>query len=263
MDEKFQPDTASLLHIVRERADRSPLGLSRALVPQGPRALDPRGATRSTGGTEAWERKPAPRPKTTAPNGVRHVEPQLAQPIRQRRSPAMAIPTPGDDRTQVASATAGRLSARCVSMGDRTFTRSSCWRPRRSRHHRARARYGSRSSVRPGGGLRVGARSWLRGGLALAGVAGAITREREADIYNDDIQCGCLPGQPRSARCSTNRDIGNAAQTIGIAAFVGSGIATAISGVLLFGGSRSKPRGAGNRVDCGVAGVGLVCGGTF
>jgi hypothetical protein len=35
MDEKFQPDTASLLHIVRERADRSPLGLSRALVPQG------------------------------------------------------------------------------------------------------------------------------------------------------------------------------------------------------------------------------------
>jgi len=101
------------------------------------------------------------------------------------------------------------------------------------------------------------------GGLALVGVAGAITREWEAHIYKDDGKCGPLPGQPRSVRCGAQRDTGDAAQTIAVAAFVGSGIAVAVSGVVLFGGSRSKPTAAMNRVGCVMAGAGLMCGGTF
>jgi hypothetical protein len=99
------------------------------------------------------------------------------------------------------------------------------------------------------------------GGLLLAGSAALVTRESEASIYNGD---GCAPsgGKSRYERCGTQRDIGSAAVTIAVVAFVGSGIAAATSAILLSGSPRSGAAPQG-QVGCGIAGVGLVCGGTF
>jgi hypothetical protein len=100
------------------------------------------------------------------------------------------------------------------------------------------------------------------GGLALVGAAALVTRELEANIYNDDSKCGPLRGQPRSERCASNRNSVMAAQTIAIAAFVGSGVAAVASGILL-GNWPSASMPATSRVGCGVAGMGVVCGGAF
>jgi tetratricopeptide (TPR) repeat protein len=101
------------------------------------------------------------------------------------------------------------------------------------------------------------------GGLLLAGIAGAVTREWEARIYNDDSKCAPAGNRSRYELCGTNQDIGSAAQTIAIVAFVGSGVAGVASGVLLLGTSRSAPAPTMGRIDCTLAGLGLSCLGAF
>jgi hypothetical protein len=100
------------------------------------------------------------------------------------------------------------------------------------------------------------------GGLALVGVGGLVTREWEAQIWNDDRKCAPAGGLSRSNRCGTNRDIGSAAQTTAIVAFAGAGVLAAISGALLFLRPQHAPVPAA-RVECGVMGIGLSCGGSF
>jgi hypothetical protein len=103
----------------------------------------------------------------------------------------------------------------------------------------------------------------ISGGLLLAGIAGEVTREREAQIYDDDSQCGPSAGQSRNARCGTNRDIGSAAETLGIAALAGAGVGFAIAAGLLHGGSAKPSARVTARGGCGVTGSGLGCSGTF
>ncbi len=102
------------------------------------------------------------------------------------------------------------------------------------------------------------------GALAMVGIGGFVVREQEAVIWNDDGQCGPTAGESRYARCGTNRDIGSAAQTVAVAAFVGAAISGAVSGVLLFGSARpASGQTAAGHVDCGVTGAGLACAGAF
>jgi hypothetical protein len=101
------------------------------------------------------------------------------------------------------------------------------------------------------------------GGFGLVGVAGLVTREWEAQIWNDDTQCAPPPGHSRSDRCGTNRDIGTAAQTIAIAAFAGSAVAAVVSGMLFLGSSRAAAVPTTGVVDCGIGGPGFVCAGAF
>jgi hypothetical protein len=101
------------------------------------------------------------------------------------------------------------------------------------------------------------------GGLLLVGVAGSVTREWEAQIYNDDRQCGPLVGQTRYDRCKANRDIGSAAQTVAIGAYAGAAVLGAVAGVLLLGGSRGPSAPASEYVGCTLAGSGLECKGAF
>jgi hypothetical protein len=98
------------------------------------------------------------------------------------------------------------------------------------------------------------------GGFLAIGVAGLVTREWEARIWNSS-QCSPTVDKTRADRCGTNRDLGFAAQTTAIVALSGAGVAAAVSGVLLLGGS-SRPS-APTHVACGIAGLGLACGGTF
>jgi hypothetical protein len=100
------------------------------------------------------------------------------------------------------------------------------------------------------------------GGLALVGGAGLATREAEAQTWNNDSQCGPTGGQSRAERCGTNRDIGNAALTVAIVAFAASGVAAAVSGVLLLGTSQTSRPNTPHQVGCGV-GFWLLCGGAF
>jgi hypothetical protein len=100
------------------------------------------------------------------------------------------------------------------------------------------------------------------GSLVLVGIAGAVTREWEAQVFNDDAQCGPLPGQSRESRCGTNRDIGNAAETISVAAFAGSGIAAAVWAYLLFHARASAPAKAASP-RCEWTGLGVGCRGAF
>jgi hypothetical protein len=101
------------------------------------------------------------------------------------------------------------------------------------------------------------------GGLLLVGVAAHVTREWEAQIYNDDSQCGPLLGQTRYDRCKANRDIGSAAQTIAIGAYAGAAVLGGVAGVLLLGGSRTPSAPASGFVGCTLAGSGLSCDGAF
>jgi hypothetical protein len=122
----------------------------------------------------------------------------------------------------------------------------------------------ARSASPPAPGARTA--GWITlagaGGLLLTGVAGLITREWEALIYDDDGQCGPTATLSRYERCGTHRDIGSAAQTVAVVAFIGSGTAAAASAVLLLGGSHpSAPRPP--RSGCRVAGLGVSCGGAF
>src|SRR5207237_7769034 len=71
------------------------------------------------------------------------------------------------------------------------------------------------------------------GALVVVGIAGLVTREWEARIY-DDSRCDPLPGQTRQDRCGTHRDLGMAAEGGAIASFIGGGVTAAIAGVLLF-----------------------------
>jgi PEGA domain-containing protein len=123
-------------------------------------------------------------------------------------------------------------------------------------------------ALRPASGTRTA--GWITlasaGGLLLTGIAGVVTRQWEARIYNDDSLCAPVVGAAtRSERCGTNRDIGSAAQTIAIAAFVGSGIAGMVSGVLLVGrpGPAPAPAPTAGRIGCAVAGIGVGCSGVF
>jgi hypothetical protein len=101
------------------------------------------------------------------------------------------------------------------------------------------------------------------GAFALVGIAGLVTREWEAQIWNDDTQCAPPPGRSRSDRCGTNRDIGGAAQTIAIAAFAGSGVAVVVSGALFLRSSRAASVPTTGLVGCGIGGPGFVCSGAF
>jgi hypothetical protein len=111
------------------------------------------------------------------------------------------------------------------------------------------------------------AAGWLTfagaGALVLVGIGGSVTREWEATIWNDDGRCGPTSAESRYARCGTNRDIGSAAQTVAVAAFVGAAISGTVSGVLLFGSSRPSAGRTTGRVDCRVKGTGFACGGAF
>jgi hypothetical protein len=101
----------------------------------------------------------------------------------------------------------------------------------------------------------------VAGGLVLAGIGGVVTREWEAQIYDDDSRCGPLPGVTRYQRCGTNRDIGSAAQTVAIVAFSGAAVAAIGSGVLLL---RAPPQTrSAKRVGCAMAGLGLLCSSPF
>jgi hypothetical protein len=99
------------------------------------------------------------------------------------------------------------------------------------------------------------------GALLLTGVAGLVTREWEARFYNDDGNCGPLPGETRYQRCATNRDIGSAAQTVAIIALSGAAAAAVASG-LLFWRTTARVQTA-KPFGCTTAGLGLVCGGKF
>ncbi len=101
------------------------------------------------------------------------------------------------------------------------------------------------------------------GALGVVGIGGLVTREVEADIWNDDSKCLPPPGQSRYSRCGANRDIGLAAQTIAIGAFVGAGLAAAVSGVLLLRIPRSAPAPATGTAGCFVVGPGFECRGAF
>jgi hypothetical protein len=101
------------------------------------------------------------------------------------------------------------------------------------------------------------------GGFALVGIAGLVTREWEAQIWNDDTQCAPPPGHSRSDRCGTNRDIGTAAQTIAIVAFAVSGVAAVVSGAFFLGSSRATAVPTAGVVGCGIDGPGFVCAGAF
>jgi hypothetical protein len=101
------------------------------------------------------------------------------------------------------------------------------------------------------------------GALVLVGIGGVVTRQWEAMIWNDDGQCGPTPSESRAARCGTNHDIGSAALTIGVGAFVGAAISGAVSGALLFGSSRPMAGPTAAHVACRVTGPGLACGGAF
>jgi hypothetical protein len=101
------------------------------------------------------------------------------------------------------------------------------------------------------------------GGLALVGVAGWVTREWEAQIWNDDARCAPANGHSRSDRCGTNRDIGTTAQTIAIVAFAGSGVAALAAGALFLGGSRSAKTTTAGGGGCRIAGIGFACAGAF
>jgi hypothetical protein len=102
------------------------------------------------------------------------------------------------------------------------------------------------------------------GALLLVGIGGAVTREWEARIYNDDSQCGPSGGLSRSARCGTNRDIGSAAETVAIVALAGAGLAAAAGGALLFFDRRRPgPTPAARAFGCGVVSAGVVCDGAF
>jgi hypothetical protein len=104
------------------------------------------------------------------------------------------------------------------------------------------------------------------GGLALVGIAGLSTREVEASIYNDDARCApIVVGNmvlSRYNRCGTNRDIGSAALTIGVASLVGAGVAGILSAVLLAQPSAlfaTRKTAAG----CAVTVAGFACHGLF
>ena len=100
----------------------------------------------------------------------------------------------------------------------------------------------------------------VAGGLLSVALAGAVTGEWEARIYDDDGQCGPANGRTRDERCGTNRDIGSAARTIGVVALAGAGVAGAASAVLLLGGTSSaRPARVGFRLT----GAGVSCGGAF
>jgi hypothetical protein len=100
------------------------------------------------------------------------------------------------------------------------------------------------------------------GGLALVGIAGVVTREVEARVY-DSSQCTPLGMQRRSRLCATNRDIGSAAQTVAVVAFAGSGVAAAVAGVLLLGKGSDVQMPSTRGVSCAWTGVGVTCGGAF
>jgi hypothetical protein len=115
------------------------------------------------------------------------------------------------------------------------------------------------SATRTAGWITLGG----AGVLALVGIGGAVTRELEAEIWSDD-RCAPTPGQPsRYARCGTNRDIGMTAQTIAIAAFVGAGVAGAVSGILLLRSAGSTAASTTGPVQCRMAGTLLACDGAF
>jgi hypothetical protein len=121
------------------------------------------------------------------------------------------------------------------------------------------------AALRPTSGRTPG---WIMlagsGGLLLVGIAAAATREWEVQIYNDDNRCApAMGGMTRSQRCGTNRDIGSAAQTIAIAAFVGSGVAGVVAGALLLGRPGPSPPATAGRIGCALTGIGLTCRGAF
>ena len=122
------------------------------------------------------------------------------------------------------------------------------------------------SVVRPPPAAGAGQAAWITlgtaAGLLVVGAAGLVTREVEAEAYDDNAQCGDLPGQTRSQRCGTKRDIGQAAQVVGIAAFAGAGVAAVASGALFVAHPGSLPPST-NRIACGVAGLLVSCAGTF
>jgi hypothetical protein len=100
------------------------------------------------------------------------------------------------------------------------------------------------------------------GALLLVGAGGLVTRDLEASIYNDNAQCGPQPGQSRSDRCGTNRNIGEAAQTVAIVGFAGAGAAAIASGVYFLVRPRS-PGARGALLECGGVGSALICRGSF
>lgn len=122
--------------------------------------------------------------------------------------------------------------------------------------------------ARPASGTR--ALGWIAlagaGGLAALGGAALLTRELEAQAYNNDAQCTPTATQSRADRCGTDRDIGTAAQTIGIAALAGAGVVGAVSAIVLWTGPRPSPSTHGAslpRLGCAMAGSGVVCRGVF
>jgi hypothetical protein len=100
------------------------------------------------------------------------------------------------------------------------------------------------------------------GVLALLGTGAIVTREWEAGIYNDDSKCAPLGGESRYARCGVNRDIGSAAQTIAVSAFIGTGLSAVLAGVLLLRGTPSASISTAH-TECRTVGFSFSCKTTF
>ncbi len=101
------------------------------------------------------------------------------------------------------------------------------------------------------------------GGLLVTGIAAQALREYEVGIYNDDSRCGPLGAQTRYDRCAAHRDLGSAAQSVAIAAYVGAALSGATAAVLLLGGSRSVAARSPTRFACTIGVAGLGCAGRF
>jgi hypothetical protein len=101
------------------------------------------------------------------------------------------------------------------------------------------------------------------GGLVLVGVAGLLTREWEAEIYDDGMQCEPVGSLTRRDRCGTNRDIGSAAEATAIAAFAGAAVSVGIAGMLLLPQAHASSTTSAPRLACHTVGIGVACGATF
>jgi hypothetical protein len=112
----------------------------------------------------------------------------------------------------------------------------------------------------------LGVPTWIAGtatgALLLAGTAGIVVRDGEAQYYNGE-SCAPVAGLSRYARCGAHRDIGIEFQTVAEVSFAGSAIAAAVLGSLLLFEPRSTTPPHSASFGCGPRGLAFDCRGTF
>ncbi|HEY2517321.1 MAG TPA: hypothetical protein VGI39_40890 [Polyangiaceae bacterium] len=127
----------------------------------------------------------------------------------------------------------------------------------------ARPSAGDSSARAPSGGRDA---AWVTlggAGLLLAGgIVTQVLRESEVDIYNDDNRCLHGPGT-RDDVCGSHRIAANTDLAVAIGLYAGAAVAAGMS-TYLFLVRRSASAGpATARASCGIAGLGIACGGVF